>query len=516
MKIIFYKNSAEQNRMDKTDYIEEVLSIEGTLRDNTSIVNPTIVVQTSGLISANYAYIEEFNRYYFINDIVAINLFLYEISMTCDVLMTYKNNILSLPALVSRNQSVYNEYISDDRAPLQNNNEVSIDIIAKIFNADRGLDGQYLLVVNNNSNSFIRGSLSLPEPLNSLSATSVTSCRGFTTYLISDIAFQAVSSICFNNENYTTGIISCIALPFKVDTSNSNETTPIRINGEQIQSGESLQAVGYDLSLSSNADLAQKCLVYSSLEFSIGAHENNFRDYEPYTEYSIYIPYLGWRDLNAIEVVNHILQLVYVINPTSASANVFLITNANNILLNEECQLGVSYEFTVTNLKQLEDQRLLLNANLLTGINSATSQAVSGLLTGAAGVATQNPQAIASGGANIYGAVVSGVNAGINYSAQMATLHNKANCTPSSGFNGTISPQSIMIRRAKTIIPVYENNDKYDKYLSLNGRPLNETRILNELSGYTEVLNIHLDNISNALKIELDMISQILSSGFII
>lgn len=164
----------------------------------------------------------------------------------------------------------------------------------------------------------------------------------------------------------------------------------------------------------------------------------------------------------------------------------------------------------------MEDQRLLLNANLLTGINSATSQAVSGLLTGAAGVATQNPQAIASGGANIYGAVVSGVNAGINYSAQMATLHNKANCTPSSGFNGTISPQSIMIRRAKTIIPVYENNDKYDKYLSLNGRPLNETRILNELSGYTEVLNIHLDNISNALKIELDMISQILSSGFII
>ena len=44
MTINFYKNSAENNRLDKTEYLEYVATMSGYLRENTPIINPVIVV----------------------------------------------------------------------------------------------------------------------------------------------------------------------------------------------------------------------------------------------------------------------------------------------------------------------------------------------------------------------------------------------------------------------------------------------------------------------------------------
>ena len=39
MKIILYKNKAENNRLDKTDYLEQIIEMEGALQEECSLTS---------------------------------------------------------------------------------------------------------------------------------------------------------------------------------------------------------------------------------------------------------------------------------------------------------------------------------------------------------------------------------------------------------------------------------------------------------------------------------------------
>ena len=58
----------------KSDYLSSPLTINGTLREESSVINPSITfnIDNFDLQNYNYAYIKEFNRYYFIKDITYI------------------------------------------------------------------------------------------------------------------------------------------------------------------------------------------------------------------------------------------------------------------------------------------------------------------------------------------------------------------------------------------------------------------------------------------------------------
>ena len=88
-------------------------TITGTLREETSILNPVIRFQGTIPVHANYMYIPEFDRYYFINDIKSIRNNLYEISAHVDVLMTYQDQIRNCTGIVARQQNNWNLYIDD-------------------------------------------------------------------------------------------------------------------------------------------------------------------------------------------------------------------------------------------------------------------------------------------------------------------------------------------------------------------------------------------------------------------
>lgn len=89
------------------------------LKDPTSIVNPTIVIETTGnaFPDYNYAYIATFGRYYFISDIVSNGL-LWEISMETDILGTYKSAISSASLYLLRCSDSYDGSIIDTLYPV--------------------------------------------------------------------------------------------------------------------------------------------------------------------------------------------------------------------------------------------------------------------------------------------------------------------------------------------------------------------------------------------------------------
>lgn len=113
--ITFYYNSGEDNVVDKTSFLTEVREVYGVLKDETNIIKPVIDFTFDFIPDFNYAYIEEFDRYYFITDITSIGLHMWEISFEEDVLMTYKNGIYELNGFIDRNEEEYDEAIEDTK-----------------------------------------------------------------------------------------------------------------------------------------------------------------------------------------------------------------------------------------------------------------------------------------------------------------------------------------------------------------------------------------------------------------
>ena len=99
MNILLYKTTNANNDLNKT--ISDKVELVGALRDASSIIAPSILIQ-SNPIGYNYAYIPEFGRYYYIKNITAFRKGAYIVDLKCDVLMSFREEILNMSGVVSR------------------------------------------------------------------------------------------------------------------------------------------------------------------------------------------------------------------------------------------------------------------------------------------------------------------------------------------------------------------------------------------------------------------------------
>lgn len=94
-------------------------SFSCVLKEASSIANPTIIldVGTGSDPSWNYAYIPEFDRYYFITDWTWVQNRLWEADLRTDLLATFRDNIGSASMYVLRSSAAYDGNIVDDYYP---------------------------------------------------------------------------------------------------------------------------------------------------------------------------------------------------------------------------------------------------------------------------------------------------------------------------------------------------------------------------------------------------------------
>lgn len=111
----FYINSAEPERVDKTAFLNSELSVDsGRLEPEQSVEAPAVLVTFHTFPSFNYVYIEEFNRYYFVQDIQWIGENVYRFSLKEDYLMTWKDKIKAVRAMLSRRTNPVSIDVPDD------------------------------------------------------------------------------------------------------------------------------------------------------------------------------------------------------------------------------------------------------------------------------------------------------------------------------------------------------------------------------------------------------------------
>lgn len=114
-----YKNTSDNITVNKN--ISQLGSnLTLSMKEDTDIINPTIFIsRTINMKTANYLYIQDLNRYYFINSIETSQQY-YILHCTVDVLMSYKGKLLSQTCIVARNENRSKLYLQDEKVKLYN------------------------------------------------------------------------------------------------------------------------------------------------------------------------------------------------------------------------------------------------------------------------------------------------------------------------------------------------------------------------------------------------------------
>lgn len=98
------------------------------IKDPSSVLNPTILIERSNPTAFNYVHISSFGRYYYINDWISDHG-MWIANCTCDVLASWKNSLLSSVQYVTRSGSQSDSYIIDGKYATTTDMDISnIDV----------------------------------------------------------------------------------------------------------------------------------------------------------------------------------------------------------------------------------------------------------------------------------------------------------------------------------------------------------------------------------------------------
>ena len=146
--INLYQSSAEVNRVDKTDYLTGVGTLSGVLREECSIIAPSITFKQTTVPTFNYVYIAAFGRYYYVTGITSVSKDIWRMSLSCDVLMTWKDDIRALTAIIARQENSFNPLLLDSELPAQANQNITVtEFPAGGFSTAGAIEHPFLLTV---------------------------------------------------------------------------------------------------------------------------------------------------------------------------------------------------------------------------------------------------------------------------------------------------------------------------------------------------------------------------------
>ncbi len=141
MEIKLYITTSEKNKIGKT--LTSDRSFNGNLRNETSVINPIIILESDNISTFNYAYIPDFNRYYFITEISSVKNGLWKISLSVDVLESFKDSIKNLSVILKDTEVTgLNKYMTGDVWKVNCKQTTTI----KSFPSGLNNEGEFILI----------------------------------------------------------------------------------------------------------------------------------------------------------------------------------------------------------------------------------------------------------------------------------------------------------------------------------------------------------------------------------
>lgn len=268
----------------------------------------------------------------------------------------------------------------------------------------------------------------------------------------------------------------------------------------------------------------------------------DFRDYEPFSDYSLYIPFCGIVPLQAIECINTSMSIKMIIDLLTGSCTAVVFTNGVPYKYING-QIGIEVPVTGRDMSSYANTVLgaalggaaggAMTANKAKGAagkassylshrammneNTAEAYMASGnpeyanditrlsMLSGAQGAAAGALGPVALGlGFAVAGAAIAG---GVAALSNAPAVESVGSNTPATCLSKPMYPY-LIVRRSKCWIP--------DNYNKLYGRSLHKGGKVSDFTGFSVFGNLKLENLGNATSEEKTLISELLTGGIYI
>lgn len=215
---------------------------------------------------------------------------------------------------------------------------------------------------------------------------------------------------------------------------------------------------------------------------NIGEYYANFIDYAPYTKCKLFLPFVGFVDLQPEYWQSGTIKVVYRFNIIDGSFMAFVISSSSKSKLSNTviAQYGGNACVHIP----------------ITGLNY--SSMVSGVVSGA--------QAVISAQSGVQ-AATRAVNSAVDVMNAKPPVQQSNSYNATTSFLGVRTPYLLIERSVSNFSANYTDE---------KGVPSNISTSFSGLSGYTEAASVHLDGITGATSEELTEISELLARGVIL
>lgn len=548
MNIRLYNCNCEINRYNKEPFLSNMIEVEAYQRTPVfDKINPSIYIELKetfiGVVSSdnddliigendevgfitnlerpNYCYIEEFERYYFITSHTYQNNKILIMQLELDPYMSFKTKEwVNKPLYITR-RTKGNSFICDNTIQFKyekkittNNSETISDTEAvsmgyQTFGIAYGNYSVYrdmycvVVAVSNplvvqiyeeqNQNFIPSRRENGSGRMNYASSNMSFSHRNTTYYVITPRMLNVFCSYVLQNSSVLGYILSVTILPYSVRTENTYEGSVINFfpSGHIDFSSEGFTTYSVKNAKYGNNDR----FLYRTIQMP---NATSYRDYEPYTEAYLYIPYADTIKLNLQSTMGCKLRLYYYVDYDTSNSTYILYNVTRDVIeATGSCQLG--YKFTLTS-SNAEEIRKTQENNLTTFLFGA--------LTSGLSLASGNPLGMIATSKGL-----------INSMSQYITRENaiipKANASATSSNTGSMLPLEPYI--TWNISDMTMNDTSYQNYVKNIGLPFNDYEYLSNIEDNEHVIVGDVSDIdmsSDMTNNELILLKNALSQGF--
>lgn len=445
------------------------------LKQSTDIDKPTLLLEIVNL-TANYLYIEDIGRYYFISKIRLGNNNIYEVECELDALATFKTEILAHTLYVVYSTSNFNRWIRDDRVPIYIKNSDYVET------SDNFIVGSETNLFQANTNETVL-------------ITAVSKEQGIVTWIsteagIKDIVanlFEATDSI-FESLAHQFGdamgsIVQVMRIPIPVDALPSDGqfydvylgTYPVTVNGEPIK-----------MMQLSNSHISAHASISIPLTYT------DFRFTEPYCQAKLTLPFVGCVDFSLAELAPEGGLEVRADIELMTGSIMYTIHNGGTVA--NAAEIVATYSGQIGCLIPIASAQIANASNIVGGVLGSVG-------TAALGTALGNP-AMATGG---YISTIMNL-ANAFYSANQKSTSVVGSY---SGGRGEFADRAVRLCVQK-FLTACEPSD----LAPIEGRPLCAPALLSTLTGYCRCAAARVALSANAAVVA--SVEELLNSGIYI
>ena len=430
-------------------------------KEDTSIDNPSVVL-TGNNLSIDYCYIPDFGKYYFVGSPVILTNGTTQYDLEEDYLATHKTDIGSTVAHVVYSSTGYDKYKTDPRLPVKTTTTSNHVAAASGFSST----GCYIVSIISDKSNGITGGIAhfLMDTQNMANLTAN----------LYDVSISSIIAEAFYSPMEL--IANCIWLPISYSDASSlcsaSETislnqSPINTAGRPVYGSQ----------------VTTPIKTFTAVSLAIPSREQDFRDMQPYTSASLYLPGVGMTDLN--------------INDFSDDTNVNIytridITNGDIIywIYNDHGEVVKTISFNGAESVPLAH----IGANskgALTGIGGAAA------MLGAAALGVGSPASLLTAGS-----LMAAGNTALSFNQRAVSMK--------GGYSGRSSFADTTY--SLTVVKTDTEDPDNASYIARWGRPVGVTHAISNHSGY-----VQCDNAAVALagdNTEREIINNYLNTGF--